>query len=91
MHYIPTHAKLNRCAYFDSKRNKIVEYPRKNAFEVYVDNYLLFSRLDSGTWPDVSAICEWALRIAEKMVDLEIEKEEATIQDKTRDLRDDRD
>ena len=59
---------------------------------MYVDNYLLFSKLESGAWPDVGEICEWALRVAEKMVDLEIEKEEATIQDRTKEFsRDDRD
>lgn len=58
---------------------------------MYVEQTCLFSRLDGGGWPDVAEICEWALRVAEKMVDLEIEKEEATMQDRTKEFnRDDR-
>jgi hypothetical protein len=90
-HLIPTNNKLNKRAYFDSKKNKVVEFPRKNSFEVYVDHFHLFSRLESGAWPDVSGICEWALRVAEKMVDFEIEKEEDPFNEKTRNIKEDKD
>ena len=69
-HLIIASGRVNRNVYLDPRKNKLVEFPRKNSFEIYVDSFQLFSRLETGNWPDVKAICEWALRVAEKIVDL---------------------
>ena len=61
--------------YHDFKHNKLVHFPRKGAFEISIDNYLVFSRLQTGDWPDVHQLTEWAFKVAEKMLDAQIEKE----------------
>lgn len=62
--------------YHDARHNKLVHFPRRDSFEVSVDNFVLFSRLQQGGWPDVNAIIEWALRVSTKLLDLEEDNEQ---------------
>ena len=66
-------SKKGHNLYHDMKHNKLVHFPRKDSFEVSVDNFVIFSHLQQGGWPDPNTIAEWALRVSTKLLDIEQE------------------
>jgi hypothetical protein len=67
-------SKKGNNLYHDNKHNKLVHFPRRDSFEVSVDNFVIFSRLQMGGWPDTNALTEWALRVYQKISDIEAEQ-----------------
>ena len=51
--------------YLDKMNNTVVNFPKVGAFEISVWNQLIFSKLQSGVWPSVSAV----MTILNKMMD----------------------
>ena len=60
----------------------MVHFPRRDSFEVSVDGFVLFSRLQNGGWPDTNTITEWALRVSTRITDLEADKPSDSNKDK---------
>ena len=55
--------------YHDPRHHQLVHFPRKDAFEVTVNQFVVFSRLREGGWPSVDRIIEWALRVSVRLSD----------------------
>lgn len=83
-HYKTVASKTSQSLYLDSRHSRLVHFPRKDSFEVSIDGFVVFSRLQNGGWPDLQSVTEWAFRVTEKMIDLEIEKETQNKQDAER-------
>jgi hypothetical protein len=44
--------------YLDTRNGKNVRFPRKDAFEITIDNILVFSRLKTGDWPHPTLVAD---------------------------------
>jgi hypothetical protein len=65
--------------YFDSKHGRNVHFPRKDSFEISIDNFVIFSRLKTGEWPTATLVTEWALKVASKLKNIEGDKSETFV------------
>jgi hypothetical protein len=83
-HYTQLSLKFNPNLYMDNKHNKHVHFPRKDSFEISVDNFVVFSRLKTGDWPNIQMITEWALKVSDKLIDYEVAKEYAPVNESKR-------
>lgn len=63
-------SKKGNNLYHDIKHNKLVHFPRQDSFEISVDNFVVFSRLQSRGWPDINAIVAWAFKVSEKIFEI---------------------
>jgi hypothetical protein len=55
-HRVDKHAKDSK--YYDAKKEEDVYFPRLGAFEIYVDQILIFSKIRSNMWPSVEKQAE---------------------------------
>lgn len=62
-HYQKLNANPHDNKYFDIRRDEEVYFPRLGAFEVYVDQVLIFSKLRSNAWPNDEKVADMIMEM----------------------------